>query len=110
MKPTETKVEHTPGPWAATDITTADSLPHRWICGCGSDQAVITQKSGCIANRKEAEANARLIAAAPEMLAALEECISILSRYPARDPNGEVCGDMVPMSAKAALLKAKGGQ
>lgn len=53
-------------------------------------------------------ANARLIAAAPELLEACKAMAEILSRYPSRDPNGEIWGNMVPEIAKAAIQKAEG--
>lgn len=55
--------EHTPGPWR---LSTVGAVPH----------AEITSDSGSIAlvalGRKESQENARLIAAAPDLLAACE--------------------------------------
>jgi hypothetical protein len=65
---------HTPGPWH-NQSTNCDYGP-RHVCGPkhtdGGDYAPI-----CIANT---EANARLIAAAPELLLCLRDCMDALDR------------------------------
>ena len=62
---------HTPGPWAIDQ----DRDHGRWsaIRSCSGDIADVA------AHRSTTEANARLIAAAPDLLAALKD-----SRWPAR--------------------------
>lgn len=87
--------DHTPAPWS--------------YCGdfvrAGDGLYVIAQcYSGCDTGRAEARANARLIAAAPEMLAALEHCLNFIA-----NTEGELgitldSGD----AARAAIAKAKG--
>lgn len=54
--------EHTPGPWEAYKTSPTDS--HGWGVAAGS--------RGCITCSVAHEADARLIAAAPDLLAALE--------------------------------------
>lgn len=77
-----TQSKHTPGPWA-TKNPTVDS-PHIWIVGHAEnkgDNGVIAKVGG---NRdcETIEANALLIAAAPELLEALEEGLdALLVRY-----------------------------
>jgi hypothetical protein len=43
----------------------------------------------------------------PALLAALTECMQLLANYPAHDPNGECCGNMVPECARAAIAQAE---
>jgi hypothetical protein len=58
-------IEHTPGPW----IDGGPIGKGRWITNDAAQQIAVVY--GAIV-RPEAEANARLIAAAPDMLAALQ--------------------------------------
>lgn len=60
--------------------------------------------------REEAEANARLIAAAPELLAACERMIAVFGRV--SDGTPKQCQDEVAAleSTRETLRKAKGGQ
>ena len=90
--------QHTPGPWTR----------HKWH----SQEDQISAKGGTIAlvshihtlvPEAEADANARLIAAAPDLLAALEAIVKITDgsqpNYPA-----------VLMVAQAAIAKATGSK
>jgi len=94
---------HTPGPW-------------RDIGGCGhvfaevdwDDQSVdrvivMSQLASVDTSRKTWEANARLIAAAPELLEALKEIIA------AADGDGWNQLDASFATARAAIAKAEGG-
>lgn len=72
---TENAPAHTPGPWNITrkgygyvDIRT----PHKTSAE-PNGQHVATAYQGSSIDRKESEANARLIAAAPDLLAALQQ-------------------------------------
>lgn len=103
----KTKNEHTPGPWVA-EIRLA--------------QATVTAENGDIVadiardpqstseqtyDDTTIEANARLIAAAPELLAALDNCRSLLEHY-------EICYGKGPKltnnikAARSAIAKARG--
>lgn len=83
-------MSYTPGPWAyrdsvegfrgdycvtqGVDPTGKDELASVWSCGAeGPD---------------EAEANARLIAAAPDLLAACKFACSAIDNYLGKDPEG----------------------
>lgn len=103
----KTKTAHTPGPWRIRGTnygyTTCYVLgpPHK----DGGDYAPI-----CVA---DTEANARLIAAAPELLAALEECEKdlIRSSNDAYDAEADSLAKRFMRTAKAAraaIAKAKG--
>lgn len=92
MKTTETTTQHTPGPWlAGQTITAAD--PGR---APGSYERIT------IASRVNNMANARLIAAAPELLNMLQRMI---------DETGGGCApcELTREHARAAIAKATGG-
>jgi hypothetical protein len=84
---------HTPGPWNAEG---------KAICGDGVVVAHTTMRGG-----QDWLANARLIAAAPDLLEALREILTLTERLAAgtRDETDERIG-----SARAAIEKAEGGQ
>jgi hypothetical protein len=89
---------HTPAPWQLQTVSTCNDNPCRWeIIGSGG---VIAET-----NDNTSDANARLIAAAPDLLSALE---FLLADYIAI--NGEkLTGSSVPADkAREALRKAKG--
>jgi hypothetical protein len=105
---------HTPGPWKIFD---------GW--GASRDRPVVVDSipdidGKCVANcichvassNDNAEANARLIAAAPEMLEALEDILGGW-RYIRQDPLHKaiygVGWDRAQEKAEAAIRKAKGG-
>lgn len=105
--PTTTKtVAHTPGPWAAdkedelgfqADVLVADNRRKR-IAACGHDGRWMADG--------EAEANARLIAAAPDLLAALKAMVA--SYDGVRDILCKTVIDKLA-NADAAIAKAEGG-
>ena len=66
MKAKEKHATHTPGPWQIEDCTTGESTGLRFEVG--TEDSVIARTTD---GWKEARANARLIAAAPELL---EQC------------------------------------
>lgn len=90
--------KHTPKPWKAA--FEEDGI---WVTGPDQNANVICDIVGRIANGKqhteEDEANALLIAAAPELLAACEIAAAALGTYP--DRRSQVL---------AAIAKAKGEQ
>lgn len=62
------QMEHTPGPWGyETDLEEGD-IPRPWVGRLEENRYTALS---CGETREEATANARLIAAAPELLAAL---------------------------------------
>lgn len=97
---------HTPGPWAFTAdmyglhnmrVFGAADARGNGIANCGYDE------------RGECEANARLIAAAPELLAALQylmsQTIEMDEKYGVALSEGE---HEAALLARAAIAKAKG--
>ena len=90
---------HTPGPWTA--ILSAGDDP--WMVAAEMPVARVPDYSG------NAEANARLIAAAPALLAALEECITYDGAMAERS-HAHACTRLHAISeiARAALQLARG--
>ncbi len=91
--------QHTPGPWFVAHLPDGQGS---WVAcdpdGCGihadgSYMAVCVSPIG--------EANARLIAAAPDLLAALEGLFRLLDAGSLYEPQA--------FAARAAIAKAKGG-
>ena len=83
------KTSHTPGPWEVFNSHTGPYVID------SAEQGAICKLEWCL----EAEANARLIASAPELLAALKRLLSDVI----------VCYDVgVLREARAAIAKAEG--
>jgi hypothetical protein len=76
--------KHTPGPWEVEDITSQGAMVYRRI-KTSKDEPVGSVSAYKLSKKRdaEAEANARLIAAAPELLEALEMMIADFGDYPA---------------------------
>lgn len=101
--------KHTPGPWTIADgysnsgeadaIGVVSKWPSEWVIADvwkDSENLVV-----------EAEANARLIAAAPDLLAALEEAKDVLASVDAMSfvsESGRQIGEVI----LDALIKARG--
>ena len=86
---------HTPGPWAVYPPEMLDSK--NWSVQTDSGMTIV-----CGDDTQETEANARLIAAAPEMLAALKDLWGwedVIAEW-----DKELHGQM-----RAAIAKAEGG-
>ncbi len=98
------KTQHTPGPWVASPAIrsgfTIDAKCDPWLIVTTSDEE---GRYGSI----ETEANARLIAAAPELLAALQV---VLRDYTAVHDIGDVEMQPALYQARAAITKATGEQ
>lgn len=80
--------KHTPGPWFADGGKVYESQDYHEICSFWSNAFPVW------------EANARLIAAAPDLLEALEECVKWL------ETSAE--GENATRMAFSAISKAKG--
>ena len=109
MNATEPKSGHTPGPWTVeasgrdrTSRAVAGAHGHGLVCHLYEP-------------RDQADANARLIAAAPDLLAELEK---IVDRWALRDAAIRDCNlDPLPVwereqceAARAAIAKARGAE
>ena len=92
--------KHTPGPWFAVGAqveTENDSVPD--ICTC-DPQAM--RQSHLDWNPKTVQANARLIAAAPDLLATLKATVSLLEKLGHFSDNS-----LTVAAAREAIANAK---
>jgi hypothetical protein len=105
----ETRVQHTPGPWRALNRTriegewpSPDALgPHI----VGYDGNAFDWVATCqVSNVSEWRANARLIAAAPDLLAALE---ALVTASEVAYSNGRIPA-LEWFNARAAIRRARG--
>jgi hypothetical protein len=91
------ETKHTPGPWAIERLTNG-AYPRTVITHQTNYRACIVADLHNASLNGEAEANARLIAAAPELLAALEKI----------DANAAESVAWIRRVAGGAIAKAKG--
>ena len=102
------ETKFTPGPWSLDNNDVRDEA-----------QAVLRDATGCIVadaftmdRTGECEANAHLIAAAPELYEALEDCMTALEPYDDAKPRDWKSDRenlrRVYQSARFALAKARG--
>ena len=91
------KHTHTPGPWAQAPLSPVDIL--------AADETMIAMaREGLrVISRDQAIANARLIAAAPDMLETLRDIVGMLT-----DAN-DMRADALH-AARTAIVRATGGQ
>lgn len=88
--------KHTPGPWVARPDPNA-CLPDDWCVGIGDSLANIDKVAVC------SERDARLIAAAPELLEACQALIAYCDKNP---PMGDSLWSV--RQIRAAIAKAEG--
>lgn len=89
-----TEAKHRPGPWQACNYDGRC----RVILGDDMRIAVV------LGDHDESAANARLIAAAPDLLEALERCLNFIENTESEMGDTLECGD----KARAAIARAKG--
>jgi len=98
--------EHTPGPWYMHDYTELfGDDPMRICVSCDecTELTICYMGNAVYADVKEARSNAHLIAAAPEMLEALEETV-----YMRGIPEDDEARNGYEKRLMAAIAKAKG--
>ena len=95
-----TDTKHTPGPWAVH----CDPCHYDTASDVKSDCGKLFASVGGKAQWQEQEANARLISAAPDMLAALIAAENYIANTESEFGFTLKCGE----SARAALAKARG--
>ena len=101
---------HTPGPWTARRMHTGG-----WDVFDPRGRDVVTVYGGGV-EIESREANARLIAAAPDLLDALQKLVALHDTFCARHGNQEDAYNLVATrwadfdAARAAILKARATQ
>lgn len=122
LKTKEAAVAHTPGPWTTEDATMGpkgdydvsimgrDGMTYIGIV-TGDDRHGICDQYDAAAEVREAQANARLIAAAPDLLAALESCRYLLESAALKAVDGNAVDERSAAigKARAAIAKAEAG-
>lgn len=105
------KTKHTPGPWmiiqdASGALHVTDHGPNNYIARMG--------ESG---PKRDAKANARLIAASPDLLAAHEETLRLVGeKFGSLDLRGYSAADLadalhrIVVNARKAVRKAEGSE
>ena len=98
---TKTKVQHTPGPWKVVERSRSMHIQ------AGNFEFLLTCP-GCGEEKSVWDANAQLIAAAPNLLAALEEAVGIIEIFHGK-PAWEIYRDKSPEMQRisAALRSAR---
>ena len=103
--PVATQTAHTPEPWTVTENR---NLPHHPIEVAGRDGNCCVASG--LGDGPEAAANARLIAAAPELLAALEKLAPYAQQRAETEPPFTAKYARADYEiARAAIAKATGG-
>lgn len=91
---------HTPGPWVAE---AADWFgDHNIVLRDGEDRRAVAAVVSNMRDPVEVAANARLIAAAPELLSQLEDAVKLLGAFPALNSTAQI------QSMRETLAKARG--
>ena len=107
--------KHTPGPWQAgrPDMKTiVDDIPSKWVYGPereGGDGYIAVASGRASAKWDEVMANAHLIAAAPDLLAACESVLTKLD-YLVNLWGAEGVTRTIQDQLRAVVEKAKGGE
>ena len=93
-------VQHTPGPWKAYPIEMNHGLPYTPVAANTLLAKVYSEAFG---DYEQSEANARLVAAAPDLLAALRAMVSA-------QHSGPISDEMLAAwkQGKSAIAKATG--
>jgi hypothetical protein len=97
--------KHTPGPWVSNSDGSAIKAGKKIVADC------IPEHPADRVAREQFLPNARLIAAAPEMLAALQLLLKDFRTEGCPDPKCLVCkaSNAAELAALQAIAKAKGG-
>lgn len=94
---------HTPGPWR---LRYGKRFEYDYLLKAGKDTPIAYWSNFKIRTKKESKANARLIAAAPDLLEALQEVLPMLEQL--LMIRGEPEPGSIGHKARAAIAKAIG--
>jgi hypothetical protein len=98
-------MSHTPGPWVVSDdvegLYVSSRQSYKYVCDIEVSNPAYAGAESVI-SKAEAQANARLIAAAPDLLEALQNLVVWVEHL----PGGRSAWEYV--NALAAIAKAKG--
>ena len=92
--------KHTPGPWQALTFSNHELQTDFAMVAIG-------KRAHIIGYSEEDQANARLIAAAPDLLQVLEQIVATCDHYDAHG-DGLPLGSLLYSNALIAITKAKG--
>lgn len=95
---------HTPGPWFMST-----TFGQQGLIG-PKDYSPVASVTGYYTLHGQTEANARLIAAAPELLNILRKCRDYLSCIPESSAGGDDDAVMLAQEASSVIAKATGEQ
>ena len=98
----KTNTQHTPGPWKTSTGENLEGVEHRWI----SNGNRFIADLGKVGGQVDSESNARLIAAAPELLAFAQ----MIANGGLDALIGAEDYGTIEAEARAAIIKATGGQ
>ena len=93
--------KHTPGPWEAERIDNSKCVDIK----CERGFFIATCHDG-VRGGSNAIANARLIAAAPELLEALKHCEDVFMRHEINRVDGEQISELALSVIRAAIARA----
>lgn len=96
------ETKHTPGPWRVENHRFKTTTESRWTVWSGSEAIAWTNGTDDESELAQQEANARLIAAAPELLAACKNMLEWARRVKQINPGPEI------VNAINAIAKAEG--
>lgn len=104
-------MKHTPGPWYAHKYTPAGIAWHVSTRADDDDNQFDYMRVCRTTDSETAEADARLIAAAPDLLAACERALDLLNEQNAGDKPSPIIVRPSPTIVRltTAIAKAKGG-
>ena len=108
MNDTKEKHAHTPGPWHYSEVIRGRDQYYRQIRADFKIAEVHACHSGVAGTKKgraEDEANARLIAAAPEMFETMKAILAVVN-----DPGPIFPGTAIGDKVREVLAKVEGGE
>ena len=101
-------IEHTPGPWELRPTVVSGGEWFKWVYGPNNVPIVLMGSDSLPPTFDQVEANARLIAAAPELLEALKEVLAAQGAGEISYRSSDGRGYEAMLAVEAAIAKAEG--